>query len=75
MNVVVGSPIPVPKIESPTNEQVCKAWCLLFVYNQLICLLFIQVHEYHAKYIAALQKLYDEYNPKYGNPNIELAIG
>merc|ERR1719229_1613806 len=49
VNVVVGSPIPVPKIESPTDEQ---------------------VQEYHAKYIAALQKLYDDYNPQYGNPTL-----
>ena len=52
--MVVGSPIPVPRIENPTNEE---------------------VQEYHAKYIAALQKLYNEYNPQYGNPDIELAIG
>jgi len=54
VTVVVGSPIPVPKIENPTNEE---------------------VQEYHAKYMSALQKLYNEYNPKYGNPDIELAIG
>ena len=54
MTVVVGSPIPVPKIENPTNEE---------------------VQEYHAKYIVALQKLYDEFNPEYGNPDLKLVIG
>ena len=54
MTVVVGSPIAVPKIEKPTDEE---------------------VQEYHTKYVEALQRLYNEYNPQYGNPNIELAIG
>ncbi len=28
----------------------------------------------HAKYIAALQALYDKYNPVYGNPDLELVV-
>ena len=34
----------------------------------------IKVSEYHGRYVAALQTLYDEYNPKYGDPKVNLVI-
>ena len=33
-----------------------------------------QINHYHDKYVAALERLYDEYNPIYGNPNTKLFI-
>ena len=33
-----------------------------------------QIAELHSKYVSALQSLYDEYNPKYGDTNVELCI-
>jgi 2-acylglycerol O-acyltransferase 2 len=30
--------------------------------------------EYHGKYVSALQKLYDEYNPLYGDPSVQLVV-
>ncbi len=53
INVVIGSPIHVEKVENPSKEV---------------------IQEYHAKYVSALKRLYDTYNPKYGNPNVKLVI-
>ncbi len=33
-----------------------------------------QIVALHAKYIDALKKLYDEYNPKYGDARVKLAV-
>jgi diacylglycerol O-acyltransferase-2 len=32
------------------------------------------VMEYHAKYVCAIQNLYDKYNPVYGDPNVQLVV-
>ncbi len=53
INVVVGSPVKVDKVENPTPEEVDRT---------------------HARYVEALVKLYDEYNPIYGDPTIKLTI-
>ena len=34
-----------------------------------------QIEEFHAKYVAALVDLYNEYNPIYGDPKIKLIVG
>ena len=34
-----------------------------------------QIEEVHAKYVAALVQLYEDYNPTYGDPKIKLKIG
>ena len=34
----------------------------------------IQVKAYHEKYVTALKRLYDDYNPIYGNPKLKLVI-
>ena len=33
-----------------------------------------QIAELHEKYVKALQDLYDEYNPKYGDTNVKLVV-
>ena len=33
-----------------------------------------KVTEYHGRYVAALQTLYDEYNPTYGDPKVKLVV-
>ena len=33
-----------------------------------------QIGELHQKYVEAVQKLYDEYNPIYGDPNVNLLV-
>ena len=33
-----------------------------------------QIKNLHAKYVEELQKLYNEYNPVYGDPNVTLKI-
>ena len=33
-----------------------------------------QIAEMHAKYVEALQNLYDEYNPKYGEKGVKLVV-
>ncbi len=33
------------------------------------------VMEYHKMYVAAVQKLYDDYNPIYGDAKVKLVIG
>ena len=33
-----------------------------------------QIENLHAKYVEELEKLYEEYNPKYGNENVKLVI-
>ena len=33
-----------------------------------------QIENLHAKYVEELQKLYNEYNPVYGDPNVTLKI-
>ena len=33
-----------------------------------------QVMAYHEKYVTALKRLYNDYNPIYGNPNLKLVI-
>ena len=33
-----------------------------------------QIRELHEKYVEAVKKLYDEYNPIYGDKNIPLVI-
>ncbi len=53
LNVVVGKPIRVEKIEEPTSEDI------------------VGLHE---KYVSALRELYEEHNPKYGDPNVKLVI-
>jgi len=53
LHVVIGSPIPVPKVTEPSREQ---------------------VEELHAKYVAALTSLYEQYNPKYGDIDTKLVI-
>ena len=53
INVVVGTPIAVTRVESPTRDQ---------------------VNLVHAEYIEALQKLYQEFNPVYGDPKVNLVI-
>ena len=53
INVVVGSPIKVERITSPTNED---------------------IDELHAKYVESLKKLYDDYNPIYGDKDVKLVI-
>ena len=51
--VVVGAPIRVEAIESPTRED---------------------IESMHAKYVEELQKLYDKYNPIYGDKDVKLVI-
>ena len=34
----------------------------------------IQVTAYHEKYVTALKRLYEDYNPIYGNHNLKLVI-
>lgn len=34
-----------------------------------------QINELHAKYVESLVKLYEEYNPIYGDENVVLEIG
>ncbi len=53
LNVVVGEPINVKKVEEPTSEQII---------------------ELHSKYVKALKKLYEENNPKYGDPSVKLVV-
>ena len=33
-----------------------------------------EIENLHAKYVEELQKLYNEYNPVYGDPNVILKI-
>ena len=53
INVVVGTPIKVKRIQSPTRAE---------------------IENMHATYVKELQKLYDKYNPIYGDINVKLVI-
>ena len=53
IHVVIGSPIKVDRVESPTKEE---------------------IESMHAKYVEELQKLYEKYNPIYGDKNVKLVI-
>ena len=53
INVVVGKPIKVKKIENPTREE---------------------IENMHETYVKELQKLYDKYNPIYGDKSVKLVI-
>ncbi|XP_074133852.1 diacylglycerol O-acyltransferase 2-like protein 6 [Sminthopsis crassicaudata] len=50
ITTVVGEPIPVPKIEKPSQEL---------------------IDEYHARYIKALQKLFEKHKVHYGIPETQ----
>jgi len=53
INVVVGAPIPVQKVEKPSLEEILAL---------------------RDKYVEALEKLYEEHNPKLGDPNVRLVV-
>ena len=53
IHVVVGAPIQVDRIESPSKED---------------------IEELHTRYVNELTKLYDKYNPIYGDVDIKLVI-
>ena len=53
IHVVIGAPIKVDPIESPTKED---------------------IEGMHATYVDELQKLYNKYNPIYGDTNVKLVI-
>ena len=50
---MVGSPIKIRRIESPTKED---------------------IDTMHATYVKELRKLYEKYNPIYGDDNVRLVI-
>ena len=53
IHVVVGSPIEVKRVESPTKEE---------------------IESMHKKYVEELQRLYEKYNPIYGDKEVKLVI-
>ena len=53
IHVVVGSPIEVKRVESPTNEE---------------------IESMHKKYVEELRRLYEKYNPIYGDKEVKLVI-
>ena len=65
----------VPKKENPTQEEVKMVQHFhYFILKKFKKLPQIKVSEYHGRYVAALQTLYEEYNPKYGDPKVNLVI-
>ncbi len=74
ITVVVGKPIPVEKVENPTSEQILAMHAKYI--SALVRGKIEKKNCFSHKLLLLLfqHDLYNEYNPKYGDPRVKLVV-